>query len=497
MGIFALLTILSGLMMGLATSSEDEPVTPEEPDTPAEPDTPEVDPDADTGATFDYTEDGVTLDIGDDETGSLVVFYYTDYEDHPTDPLQVDQARFYLVPEGVDWSSASYETRSDVPGLDEFDGSRHEYELAEFEAQFGLELLGVVDLIDVPRDTENPADRVGGITANGPVTGYFVGAQTDGDEIIRFLPEDYVVTRDGVAEVSVTEDTTGTDATDWLSTDADGITLDGAGGNDYLDSDNSNVTLIGGQGDDTIVYRGTDVVVNGGDGDDYITAMRYSSADGVGIGTVDGGAGEDRIYMGSGTAHGGEGDDDLSDIPNDDGPSMLYGDAGNDSLNVTALGSQAFGGVGDDVISVGNGTVGYGDEGNDVLRLSAGATAFGGVGDDLFTFVDFLHNENGSAVATGGEGADIYDLHVRSAVNGEADEPFLTITDFDPAEDVLQVRGWGTSDVDTIEIVEAADGSYTDVRVTYTNTSGLPAGISVVHLLGTTGITVDQIVITD
>lgn len=51
--------------------------------------------------------------------------------------------------------------------------------------------------------------------------------------------------------------------------------------------------------------------------------------------------------------------------------------------------------------------------------------------------------------------------------------------------------------VDTIQIVDAADGSYSDVRVTYANTSNLPAGIAVIRLMGTTGVTADQIVITD
>ncbi|MFC6760610.1 hypothetical protein ACFQFQ_15690 [Sulfitobacter porphyrae] len=128
MGSIALLALLSGLLLTATLSSDDDdtpidtpeepetPVDPDDPDTPVDPEEPETPPD--TGATFDATEQGVQIELGEDETGSLAVIYYTDTEDtgNPDDYLQVDEARFYLVPEGVDWSSASWETQFDIPG---------------------------------------------------------------------------------------------------------------------------------------------------------------------------------------------------------------------------------------------------------------------------------------------------------------------------------------------------------------------------------------------
>ena len=92
---------------------------------------------------------------------------------------------------------------------------------------------------------------------------------------------------------------------------------------------------------------------------------------------------------------------------------------------------------------------------------------------------------------------DTFDARVWNARDGEADNIYMTITDFDPTEDVLQVGVFQTgNNVDSIEIVEADDGSYSDVRVTYTPQDGLDPGIAVIRLEGTTGVTADQIVIT-
>lgn len=159
------------------------------------------------------TDAGVALELGDDEAGSLAIVYYTDTEDNADDWLQVDEARFYLVPEGVDWSEASWETQNIVPGAEE-SGNAWNYELEDFEAYCELELLGVVNLMGVPSETANPEDRVGEIDANAPVAGYYLEANTDGDVLVSFLPEDYVVTRNAVPETPVVEDTIGSDADD-------------------------------------------------------------------------------------------------------------------------------------------------------------------------------------------------------------------------------------------------------------------------------------------
>lgn len=505
MGSFALLALLSGLLMSVAFDSGDDAAVMDEtdPDDSENPDTTEdlddadttddpedPDPMLDTGAHFDQTEDGVVIDVGDDETGTVAVVYYTDSEDREDGVLDADEARFYLVPEDVDWSDASWENRFEVPGQSEFDGPYTEYELAEFEEQFGLELLGVVDLTGVEGDAGDPASRVGEIISNEPFDEYFLDAQTDGDELLSFMPVDYVVTNGDVPFVSVTSDTIGTDGADRLSADGDGITIDGTGGNDFLTTRNANVTLIGGLGNDDITSYGQNDVLDAGDGDDFIRAYGSNT-------TIDGGAGNDTIESHSGTATGGEGDDVLRGYNRGDGPVLLDGGAGNDRVFVFGDGSQGYGGEGDDFIALVDGTTGYGDEGNDMLQVDSGATAYGGDGDDFFKVWNQFRNDDGPTVVTGGAGADTFDARVWNARDGEADNIYMTITDFDPTEDVLQVGVFQTgNNVDSIEIVEADDGSYSDVRVTYTPQDGLDPGIAVIRLEGTTGVTADQIVIT-
>lgn len=503
MGPFIFLSLFSGvssLMLNMWDGDDDEELqnTPDIPDAPDVQEIPEVM--LDTGASFSQSEKGVEIDLGDDETGTLAVIYYVDTEDNVDDFVQTDEARFYLVPEGTDWSDASYETRSDIPGAQDYGGMPHGYELADFEDHFGLELLGVMDLKDIPSDTDNPSDRVGEITSNEPIDGFYLGANTDGDDLIYFLPEDYVVTKQGVPELTVFDDTIGTDGTDWLSADADGITVDGAGGDDFLETSHANVTLNGGLGDDTIDSRGTGIIdtantdmvfVNGGEGDDEISTITA---------VIEGGLGDDNITLSNGIAHGGEGDDKLNIYGNDE-VGLVYGDTGNDRLVASGAGSEAYGGVGDDFVGLSDFATGYGGDGDDHLQAKAGTTADGGAGNDLITVWDFFDNEDGPAVVTSGEGADTIDVLVRNPGGGDADNHFLHVTDFDPIEDILQIGAWnGNDSVDGVEIVEAGNGSHTDLRVTFSNTSGAYGGLdgtTIIRLEGISGITTDHFVITD
>ncbi|WP_146346170.1 calcium-binding protein [Phaeobacter marinintestinus] len=361
------------------------------------------------------------------------------------------------------------------------------YELEDFEQVFGLELLGVVDLKGIESESDDPQDRVGDINANAPVEGYYLEAATDGDYLVSFLPEDYVVVRNDTTEVSVTEDTTGSDINDWFSADADGITVDGGGGDDILESSHQDVTLLGGSGDDDITALGDGAIVLGGEGDDSVSAA---------FATVDLGAGDDDLSMsGGGTAYGGDGDDYLSAYG--DAPIVLYGDEGNDNLSATGTNALAYGGVGDDFLAAGNGGEVHGEDGDDHLQLDSGTTGFAGAGDDLISVWNQFRDTEGPAVVTTGDGADTIDARVWNASNGEADDIYLRVTDFDPDQDVLQVGVFQTpNDVRDVDIVEADDGSYTDVRVTYTGYYGQSPGIAVIRLEGTTGVTADQIVVT-
>ncbi len=518
MGPLALLALLVG-GVALAIAADDDPDTVAETD-PV--DDPSPDPDPDTGATFDFDAeaDTVTLDLGDDETGSLAVFRYLDTEDGGDSLTSTYEARYYLVPEGTDLTT-TWETQSDIPGLSEFDGSTP-YEIADMESQLGLELLGTVDLGSeapgVLSDPETIAAAMPEVIANAPVDLYFVEANTDGDDLVSFLPEGFVYTINGLTPTSVTENTTGSDENEWLVAEADGLTVEGQGGDDRLVTSFADVTFDGGDGDDWLVLHegGTGL---GGAGNDYISSVFAPSGlivdelqpDNI---TLGGGAGNDSLRITGGTADGGEGADRLTGYGQNE--ASLYGGEGNDSISLYGDNMQGFGGQGDDRLSVyraggiiygeagndglsiSNGGTGYGGEGNDRLRLDAGGTADGGAGDDLMLIWDFHKDELGTAVMTGGLGEDTLDVKVRGAYGGPADAPYLRVTDFDPDEDVLQIASYDSDiGIEGVELVEADDGSFTDVVLTFeqiANKAQAPA-VAVIRLDGVTGLTFEDIVV--
>jgi hypothetical protein len=215
-------------------------------------------------------------------------------------------------------------------------------------------------------------------------------------------------------------------------------------------------------------------------------------------GTFSLGAGDDSARFSGGEilARGGAGDDTISAYDTDD--ALIYGVSGDDNLNVSGMGAVARGGGGADFVSVNNGAAGFGGTGDDHLSVDSGSTGVGGAGDDLFTVWNFFRDDDGAATLTGGAGADTFDAQVRNAYRGEADDIYMRITDFDPDEDVLQVGVFSSHNgVKSIEIVEAEDGSYTDVMVKYKAYQGIKGGLAVIRLDGTPGITSDQIVIAD
>ncbi|WP_281967511.1 calcium-binding protein [Roseovarius nanhaiticus] len=314
---------------------------------------------------------------------------------------------------------------------------------------------------------------------------FFLEATTDGDELVSFLPEDFVVTRNGVPQTPVDTDTIGTDDIEWLSAEADGITLNGAGGDDILETARDDVTLLGGAGNDTLESSGANTIIDGDAGDDVVTARAA---------TVTGGEGDDRITITSGAATGGAGDDRLASFGM--GTSLLQGGAGADSLSVSGAESEAFGGSGNDFIGTSNGAAGFGGAGDDRMQVDSGTRADGGAGNDVFTVWNQFRDPDGPATVTTGDGADTINALVRNAARGEADDIYLRVTDFDPAEDLLEVGSFQTGNrVDDVEINEAADGSHTDIRVSYTALSGLPPGIAVIRLEGTTGVSSANIAI--
>lgn len=109
---------------------------------------------------------------------------------------------------------------------------------------------------------------------------------------------------------------------------------------------------------------------------------------------------------------------------------ILVGGIGNDTLYG---GTTACGGAGNDTI-VGS-QVQYGGDGND--SLDNGLTQYGGAGNDI------LKHSNGVTTMTGGDGADIFVL-------GADRVGSVTITDFTPGVDKIDLSGTRISDIATL-----------------------------------------------
>ncbi|WGW04794.1 calcium-binding protein [Tropicibacter oceani] len=443
----------------------DEALLAEEPD---EPETPE---EQDIGATVLQNGDGsYSVELGEDETGSLVLVNYIDSEDLGTGLGEYFEQRLYLLPE--DATIAEGDIDQGVPWSD--------MTLAQLEQQLGLQTLAVWDLGSITPIDDEPYvqdNRIDApvIQADAPIAVYDVIAQTDGDEILSIRPEDYVPpppTYNGAVIQPVSADTTGTEAPDWLVAEADGITLSGQGGDDRLDANAGQVTLRGGDGDDQINISAPGAIAYGDAGNDQFTVVADA------------------------TVYGGTGDDGLSSYGSQTS-ATLYGEAGNDNLIVLSTGSTAFGGAGDDFVSIGNDATGHGGAGNDQLQLDPGGTAHGGPGDDFFSVWNFYNSEDGPAIATGGEGADTFDLRPRNPY-GESDEPYLRITDFDPDEDVLQLGTFSTpsAEISRVTLNEGGGSAYTDLEIHFRiSPEGPPVepGVAVVRLEGVSGITLNDL----
>ena len=107
-------------MEGTKDIGEPDPMDPFEPVIPADPET--------LGTTFEATETGIAIKLGENETGSLAIITYVDTEDG--DPfLDTHEARYYLVPEGTDWPDNTSETSNFIPGENDYGGSPYRYHL--------------------------------------------------------------------------------------------------------------------------------------------------------------------------------------------------------------------------------------------------------------------------------------------------------------------------------------------------------------------------------
>lgn len=213
----------------------------------------------------------------------------------------------------------------------------------------------------------------------------------------------------------------------------------GAGNNTIDCSAATGVCVLdGGAGNDTI-YGGTGTnFIDGGAGNDVLVGNPHA-----GINYINGGAGDDRIYGGGGTNYlrGGAGDDT---IYGGGGTNYLYGDAGNDTLIASPSSTLNYldGGAGNDVLYAGGGTnYLYGGAGNDTLIGGSGTNyLYGGAGTDT------LYGGSGSNVLDGGRDGSTDHLIGGTGRNKFRQDFYFTgvayidrtiITNYDPMRDTL------------------------------------------------------------
>lgn len=189
-----------------------------------------------------------------------------------------------------------------------------------------------------------------------------------------------------------------------LIRDEDAATIYGGGGNDdirlgSLQNAAAPGWIEGEDGDDIIDVYGGGHHIRGGEGNDDISV---SAAPGLGVSTIYGGSGDDKLTAeASVEAHGGDG----SDYFNVFGPGVatLYGGSGDDLLSGGAGDDRLYGEEDDDLLSGGDGADSlFGGTGRDTLFGDSGADHLeGGAGDDT------LIGDAGSDTLYGGEGNDV------------------------------------------------------------------------------------------
>ena len=254
---------------------------------------------------------------------------------------------------------------------------------------------------------------------------------------------------------------------------------------------NGDATILGGAGDDTLtahpegIFGTGATLVDLGAGDDRAQVN-------VHVDSILGGAGDDSIaflHPELGNASGGEGDDTLSGI-------------GDISLD---------GGPGDDVLISDFTDTGLNDN---------AARALGGSGDDRFIVTKDIaaewRNSVGGVIATGGAGADTYELNfvydadvdfVQGPEQGnDPDDSLegsagLTITDFDPSEDILRIEvevpdGETLPTLSSVEITMIDREGFaqsTSVHITLDATSTQPETRTTITLIGLINISAEDI----
>jgi Ca2+-binding RTX toxin-like protein len=229
-----------------------------------------------------------------------------------------------------------------------------------------------------------------------------------------------------------------------------------------------------------------------------------------------GGAGNDSLYdgdSGSNELYGGDGDDSVSSYYGNDylsggngndrlgmygGDYVADGGAGNDTLDGSRGNMQLSGGAGDDTLLFKDiGSTGlFGGSGRDLLHIetvTAAApyqvVASGGAGDDT---IEMVRKGNSAITATGGEGADIYELSGASRLDS------LTIKDFvvGAGGDRIDLSGLFTGEMGARDpyaagvLLLVGNGSATVITLDRDGTAGPDTGyvLATVHNVTPAGI---------
>lgn len=230
--------------------------------------------------------------------------------------------------------------------------------------------------------------------------------------------------------------------------------LEGSAYDDILSLDEQNSFIFGRAGDDRIDGLGGDDwieggsgndVIDGGDGADYVF---YTNDDIDHLGAPTQGV---NVNLAAGTATDGFGHSDtLANIENVRGSSLADTIVGDINDN-TILGRE-----GDDVVDGGGGNDSlFGWSGNDDIS--------GGDGDDQIT------GDVGDDTLSGGSGADTYQF-ITFADGGSNLFGHDSISDFDVAEDILDLSPFGVTNISDFLTIAADDGSDTTITIDVNST---------------------------
>ncbi|WP_133251617.1 M10 family metallopeptidase C-terminal domain-containing protein [Zavarzinia aquatilis] len=269
----------------------------------------------------------------------------------------------------------------------------------------------------------------------------------------------------------------GSTAADVIAGGAGDDTIQGRAGNDRIDGGAGNDTLFGGDGNDLFLLPSGDDTIDGGAGLDTLDLSAVTGAivmstvmDAAHVARLDFGADEVLIFAVE-SIRGGSGKDTLGvhRYSGYDGGFSLYGNGGNDLLNISLGNDRLDGGAGYDTVSMAEASgaavvdlgstaaqrvgssrdifVGIenliGTDYNDTLTgTDAKNSLFGGAGVDRISGgggVDRLDGGDGNDRMTGGEGRDLFVWGAETPARllvGDKD----TITDFEHGIDRIDLR---------------------------------------------------------